>query len=612
MKLFRSSLPFLNRVYYMFQDSNKFLLIAIALLTVMVILSRDIFFIVLDAAFAIAFLLSSKKISLRSLPSLAHREVLPKEVEIKQGTYKGNGKVKGVLVVDDIPFDYRDLSDESLRTKIVAFHKALDVLGNVEIIFKKEAIDKNEFLDKLFSKAQNLRVIVEADPSNEKAKNEYEMVQAMIKKINEGETPFRYVVFFLVEAETEENARASLQLLKKGLESIGVKSRLASQSEIRSLLEDKIKTRSQGFPSQVPFLTVFSLPKSPKFEFFEDGIYLGKEIGTNTAVFWNYPKMLNPHVLLIGPTGAGKTEFLISLAYKVNLFSSIPIVFFDTKSDIKLRLKKYGIKFKILNPLIYSLGLLNPGGVNIDSYISQLESILQYSFQLDRYTSSILYKVLNNIYRKYKETLKEKDLPTWDNAIQEIESLDLPLQMRAFLFRVISQVKEFDKGVLDIVNMINDSNIYVVDLSLIKSEELRRLIMLSTLTKIYNKYNVADDKLKIGLVVDEAWTVLKDTDEYSIIADIIKRGRGFGVMLLMATQNIIDLGQYADIYLQNIGLIAFMNAGDKKFWQEVTRFVNIPDDEIKNELSFLGRGEALVRFITDPRPVLVSLDSFAK
>jgi len=83
-------------------------------------------------------------------------------------------------------------------------------------------------------------------------------------------------------------------------------------------------------------------------------------------------------------------------------------------------------------------------------------------------------------------------------------------------------------------------------------------------------------------------------------------------MLLLATQNIIDLGDYSDIYLQNIGLIAFMNNGDKKFWQEVLRFVNISDKEISNELSFLGRGEALIRFITDPRPVIISLDTLIR
>ena len=594
-------------------QSSSLFIIFILILSALVILSRSIVFIILDIFMILFFFFSNKKQNIKIISKILFifrfkqkNLTSSPQFVIKEGILKTDKGIKGILVVDDIPFDYRDLSEESLRAKIIAFHKVLDVLGDVDIIFKKQTIDKNTFLEKLFLKAQNLRVIIDADPSNEKAKNELEIIQYMIKKINEGESPFRYIIFFVINSDSEEHALASLQLLKKGLESIGIKARLASQKEINNLIQDKINPKAQGFPTQIPFLTAFSLPKSPKFEFFDDGIYIGREIGTNRVVFWNYTKMLNPHVLLIGPTGAGKTEFLISLGYKINLFSEIPVVYFDAKGDIKLRLRKYNIKMKVLNPLIYSLGLLNHNGVNLDSYISQLESILENSFKLDKYTSSILYRIIKNIFYKYEN-------PTWDHAIEELETLDLPIQVKAYLYRIISQVKDYDMDKkYEITNMINENEIYVIDFSLIKSEEIRRLIMLSVLTKIYNKYNVADDRLKIALVIDEAWTILKDSSEYSIIIDLVKRGRGFGIMLLMATQNIIDLGQFSDVYLQNIGLIAFMNNGDKKFWQEVLRFVNMPSTEIESELSFLGRGEALVRFITDPRPVILILDSLVR
>ena len=590
------------------ESNKKTFLLIIALLTLTVVTTRSVIILFFDL-FAVGFFIYTLKGSgsLANLSMILNKnKQKTNSIVIKDGVYIIDNKVKGVLVIDDIPFDYRDLTDESLRTKIVSFHKVLDVLGEAEVIFKKQMIDKNAFLQKLFQKATTLRVTIESDPSNERAKNELEMVQTMIKKINEGEVPFHFIIYIVVDGKSEENALSSLQLLSKGLESIGIKPRKATRNDIIRLLEDKALYKGQAFPTQIPFLTAFSLPKSPKFEFFEDGIYLGKEIGTNRAVFWNYGKLLNPHVLLIGPTGAGKTEFLISLAYKVNLFSDIPIVFFDTKSDIRLRLKKYGVNIKVLNPIIYSLGLLTPNGTSLDSYITQLENIIEYSYQLDRYNASILYKILKTIFQKYEK-------PTWDKALEELENLDLPYQMKTYLYRIISQIKEYDGGSkYNIVDKIDDNSVYVIDLSLIKSEEVRRLLMLSILTKIYNRYNIADDKLKIGLVVDEAWAILKDTNEYSIIADIIKRGRGYGIMLLMATQNIIDLGQYADIYMQNIGLIAFMNAGDKKFWQEVGRFAHINDAEIQQQLSFLGRGEALIRFITDPRPVIVSLDTMKK
>lgn len=589
----------------------KIFLFFIILLFILSILSRNYVFVFLDIFLVIIifFIFKREKIltnfKLLSLQKRDHHVNKTMGLTIKDGLIVEDNNVKGILIVDDIPFDYRDLSEESLRTKIVSFHKVLDVVGDVEIIFRKQAIDKNNFLERLFLRAQNLRVIIEADPSNEKAKNELELIQNMIKKINEGESPFKFLIFFVIKTNTEEKALATLQLLKKGLESIGVRARLATKNEIIKMFQDRANLKVQGFPTQVPFLTTFSLPKSPKFEFLEDGIYIGKEIGNNRAVFWNFNRMLNPHVLLVGPTGAGKTEFLISLGYKVNLFSEIPVVFFDTKSDIKLRLKKYNIKTRVLNPLLHGLGLLNTDGVNLESYIPQLESILENSFKLDKYTSSILYKLIREVFHKYGK-------PSWDMVLEELEELELPLQVKTYIYRIISEVRDVDRGYEEIINLLNEPSLYIVDLSLIKSEEIRRLIMLSLLTKVYNKYNIADDKLKIALVVDEAWTIIKESSEYSIITDLVKRGRGFGIMLLMATQNIIDLGNTSDIYLQNIGLIAFMNNGDKKFWQEVLRFVNMPNYEVDNELTFLGRGEAIVRFITDPRPVKVVLDSLVR
>lgn len=603
----------------MLGDLNpKMLGFVIALLTIIAIVSRAPFFIVLDIIMVIFLIIMLKSENGGFNFSFGKGKQLGK-IEVKDGIYRIGKTVKGVLIVDDIPFDYRDLSNETLRANIISYHKVLDAMEEVETVFKKKAIDKTQFLNKLFQRAQNLQVYLESDPSNEKAQAELQMVEEMIKKIKGGEAPFRYIVYFIINANTEKDALYSLKMLKQGLSGVGIKARIATKSEIYDLLQDRTKFRKKiAFPTTVPYLTVFSLPKAPKFELLKDGVYIGKEIGTNRAVFWNFKKMINQHVLFVGPTGAGKTEALISLAYKVNTFADIPIIFFDTKSDIKLRLKKYGIKIKLLNPLIHNLGLLDPGDQNLDSYITQLESIIANSYQLDKYTASVLYKALKNAFLGYENYRKKnvvgnyKDmLPTWDDVLREIDSLELQMQVKLYLTRIIMQIKNYDHDTdNNIIDKIKNPDIYVIDLSLVKSEEIKRLIMLSVLTKIYHKYHIADDKLKVGLVVDEAWTVIKQADEYSLIVDIIKRGRGYGIMLLMATQNLQDLGDHADIYLENIGLIAFMNNGDKKFWNEVLRFVNINDDEVKQQLTFLGRGEALLRFITDPRPVIVSLDTF--
>ncbi|AHC51108.1 hypothetical protein SUSAZ_03350 [Sulfolobus acidocaldarius SUSAZ] len=525
-------------------------------------------------------------------------------IVIEDGYLKIEDKVKAFLIVDDIPFDYRDLSDESLRVKISSFHKVLDIAGQIDIVFRKSSVDKNKFLSDLFQKAQNIRVIIDADPSNERAKNELMMIQHMIKKISEGEMPFKYLIFFIINSDSKEKALATADVVKKGLEGIGVKSRLAYKHEIEDLLNDKLSLKKIVFPSQIPFLSVFSLQKQPDYEIITDGIYLGQEINDRRAVFWNINRVINPHALIIGPTGSGKTEFLLSLGVKTNILYNIPIVFFDVKKDISLRLKKYGYKYKYINPLLNSINLLKFSNVNKDIYLIQLENIIRNSFKLDRFVSALLYRILlESISDNYYEV-------SWDYIIDKIEKYDINEDVKAYLLRIVSAIKSLDAGLedIDLISAISEG-INVVDLSSIKSEELRRLVMYSIIIKFINKYNIADDRLKLVLVIDEAWTLLRSEDrDYQIVADLIKRGRGFGIGIFMATQNFDDLGELSDVFLENIGLLAFMNNGDKKFWNEVMRFADLNIEESLRSLIFLGKGEMLIRFINDPRPIMIKTD----
>ncbi|BCU70522.1 DNA import protein CedB [Stygiolobus caldivivus] len=588
---------------------NKHLIIVPILLLFLSIFSRNLIFLVL--ALVSLILLEPNLIMKLFRGKLNFFNLFKKQsnnnYSIENGILTINGVFKAFLIVDDIPFDYRDFTNESLRSKIVSFHKVLDIVNNVDIIFQKKGLDKNKFLENLFRKAQNLRVIIESDPSNEKAKNELSLVQEMIKRISEGEPPFQYVVYFIITAESREESLAEANLLRKGLESIGIKARLASRYEIEEYLDRGVIRAKEkiGFPTQVPYLTTFSFPKSPNYRLISEGIYLGREIESSRPIFWNLNTTMNPHTLVIGPTGSGKTEFLISTGVKINTLYQIPVLFFDVKNDIKLRLKNYGIKPIVLNPLLYSLDLLSAENkANYGIYASQIENIITNSFRLDKYSSSILYKVILDALHKYQH-------PSWDNIIELINELDITDEFKIYLAKIINKIKSIDiesKG-SSLVEKINDS-IYVIDLSLIKSEELRRFVIYSILIKILDKYNIADDKLKISLVIDEAWTILKSENEnYSLVADIIKRGRGYGIMLMMATQNIYDLGELSDIFLENSGLLLFMNNGDKKFWEEMKRFANISEDEIYRQLTFLGRGEAVIRFIGDPRSLVIKLDT---
>ncbi len=531
----------------------------------------------------------------------------PQAIQVEEGLVFNGREYIGVIEVYDVPVNYTDISEVSLRNLITSFYKVVNVGKQVDIILRKKQVEIGKYKEKLMNRAQNLRVIIESDPSNARAKSELNMINSILERLNEGEVPFKYVIFILVWSSTREEALQISKVIIRGLDGLGLKARLANRAEIEDLLLFKdLKGGQTALSLQIPFLTPFSVEKLPELEIRSDGVYLGDDIERNVPVFWNVERAENPHLLVIGPSGSGKTEFLISLGSKIALQEQIPVLFFDVKGDIKRRLKEKGIQFKLLNPLLYSISTLSLNSVHYTLRAIQLERVITNSFSLDRVYSSIMFHLLNSLFEEYASGKLSK--LSWD-MVEERAKDQFDEVTFLVLSKVIETVKVADHEGPPLLDQIQQG-VNVVDLSLIKSEVLRRLIIFTVLQDFYNKYSlVVDEGLRAVLVVDEAWTILRnEKEEYPIVSDIVKRGRGFGISLLMATQNVEDLGDLVNVYLDNVGLLVVMNNGDKKFWTDtVKRFASITDNDVEVRLSYLGRGEALVRFLGDPRPLIVRL-----
>ena len=523
-------------------------------------------------------------------------------MRVEEGVAIWENKSIAVLKVIDVPFDYRDFSGESLRDKVNMFYRSINVSNDVTLIVKRSHVDKTDYLRELMRSAQNLRISVDADPSNQQAKRKLELVQKMIDRLNEGEAPFRYQFYVLVEGKNKEEVKSVATVIKSGLASIGLKTSVASAQEIRNLLNMDIRDgRGPIVPSQLPFLTPFSQPKAPRSEMWSNGLYLGLDMEHGIPVFWNFSSAQNSHLLVLGPTGSGKTEFLLWTSIKLNSFSDIPIVALDIKGDIRVRLKRDGVQHRVLSPLVKGLGLLEVGEVPIEVRAQQIEGILSKSFRLDKYTSSLLYEAIISALRE-SATLHV----TWDDVMEKVRTQDVKDVI--YIKKVIDSVKFLDLGGRLLDNLYDGIN--VVDLSLLKTEELRRLVAFTVITDLMNKYSSqTPDRPKIGILIDEAWTILRsETEEYPLVAELVKRGRGHGIFVMMATQNPQDLGKEADVFLDNVGLTVLLNNGDRKFWAEAARFVELSPEEVDRYLMYMGRGEALVRFLGDPRPLKVILD----
>jgi len=526
-------------------------------------------------------------------------EQLP-DIQVTDGLVISKDRVIGVVSIEDVPFDYRDLSDSSLRSAINSFHKVLNLGTQVDMVLKRTYVDQRSFLKDVLNKIQNLRIVIENDPSNAKAKRELEILQSVLDRINSGEVPFSFKFFLLIHGKDTKEVTGLSQVIIKGMESLNMKARLATRDEIYDLLVLKPWSRGNvALPSQMPFMTPFAITKAPKVTLWEGGIYMGREIERGFPVFWNVERLENPHIIVIGPTGSGKTEFLIKEGALLSLIYQVPTVFFDSKGDIRARLFKYGLRSKVLNPLFYSINLLNLPDLPNQLKPLTIEKIVGLSFGLTKVEMATLFKSISETVRG-----NNGDKLTWGSVLANLRSQESGL--RSVLERVINVVSELDHDGPPLLDNI-EKGINVIDLSQIREESLRRLVMYSVISSLYARFSkTVDEGLRIAIVIDEAWTILRGEELGGIVMDLIKRGRGHGIALLMATQNLQDLGEKFDVFMENIGTLCFMNNGDKKYWTEVVkRYATLLDSDVDTKLSFLSRGEMLVRFLGDPRPLLV-------
>ncbi|MEM3225664.1 MAG: AAA family ATPase, partial [Saccharolobus sp.] len=116
----------------------------------------------------------------------------------ENGVFYNDKNANAVLVIDDIQLNYKDYNDAYIKTHIASFHKILDIAKNVKVVLKREHVNKDIYIESLLQKIQSLRIMVESDPSNEKAKRKLELMENLISRIQTGETPFKYEMYIIV------------------------------------------------------------------------------------------------------------------------------------------------------------------------------------------------------------------------------------------------------------------------------------------------------------------------------------------------------------------------------------------------------------------------------
>jgi len=346
----------------------------------------------------------------------------------------------------------------------------------------------------------------------------------------------------------------------------------------------------------------------------EPPVYYSPKVGEND---------LNPHMLIAGSSGTGKTTTIYSLVR--GLSKNYPVIFVDVKGDVTRALLGDGANSYILpvaqvgiNPfsrvvdteterdgvedLMSSISVVEQVGSRQAHYIREAYAEIYHSGKKLTYTG-----LVQIIDRKEKESVlitspESRRGPGTKDALYSISSKlkDLSEYLRddgASLKELLGKgLKGGDSGFPIIVFNLEgiSENIRAIVLELILRKIAKYLFMRGPLAYLSD--------VPLVLVVDEAYLVTRPMDRQgaedgaskSILEEIARTGRSYGVALVLVTQRLSDI---ADGIRQNCDkwiVFRTVSPGD-------LRVLEVDDRLLGKVATQLGKGYAYIRLVTGRR-----------
>lgn len=542
---------------------------------------------------------------------------------------------KKIIKVINVITSINDLSEQEVLKYLKTYFNSLNLGFPIEVRAIFKPLDREKVVAEINKKIENLLITIDVNPSNVKAKTDLDRLTRFKDRIvKHSIQPYDVLAYYVVEAccASEEeviklvNSRASL--LKKTLESLGIMTDELKGIEGKVLLQmffrgyshrvydlifNKLLRWRYSSRKASTLLTIFNphiISSRTKFDLRNSGVYLGLNIVTSEGVYWNVENSLNPHVLVVGPSGIGKTETLITLLLRTHSTYSTKVFVVDIKNEYKERLLRRG----------YKVGVINLGvdvGLGINHVIKLVPKTFRATYLTEIVSDSMLLggdkELVATLYRVFNDSLEfmdEKVSNFW-GIIKDVTASVENDYIQYRLMRMMNVMESLDRGksLISVINelepitVVNLSNISVLGVDYLN---LSMSIFFNTVQLLFMS-NVNESRFpKIQLVVDEAWQFLLGNN--SLLLKLLKLGRGYGVSVAVATQSLYDLGDLSKEYVENAGLLIALPSPDTLYWKDLSKYMRITYDEIRDYSIMLGKGDALVRILPDPRPIPIKLD----
>jgi len=356
----------------------------------------------------------------------------------------------------------------------------------------------------------------------------------------------------------------------------------------------------------------FSRPPEPPQEYLlndpTNSIFIGLTKIFNVPFTWTFSNLTNPHIAVVGITGAGKSFFVKTFLARASYIWNANAVIIDWAGEYKAWVKQSGGTVVSLAKGDY-LNIMDLSGMKPIDRAKQIMRSLEILTDISDYpeqrrlTEEAIEQAYVNLGFNPSETPDpSKEPPTLKNVISLLEeklqegSYEYPAELENAVYRLRQFAREGEdyfarKSTLDLGKLAS-SGLVDIDLSGLPDETFRALAALFILQSLKEKMRLegwsASKGLKAIVVLDEAWKVA--SDERSDAVMIVREGRKYQFGLIVASQNPTDINE---AIFSNVGTTIMLRVKFEKFLNYLQGSLNF-SEFMRREISKFGVGQAAI------------------
>ena len=394
------------------------------------------------------------------------------------------------------------------------------------------------------------------------------------------------------------------------------------------------------------------------------GIYLGSdEFGR--PVYWNPEILHNPHMLVLGSPGAGKSTLVKTLIFRSESLTPYTgtgrppaFIIIDPAGEYAEKageLEEQGVRVTVIdlcrkkyNPLLLS-------GLPPEQRISRfVDSVLPNVIPLTPVQSTILYEGLKTMFTRLGG-ISDDDPSTWTDErasrctvkelygyvvyrrrmVEEVvrsrggtpESdtavsifVDLERRLRPFAKGAFA----LDRTDITLRDLLSYGGVVIVSYKtqggggrVVMGEEMQRLITWSILEHIHS-YMLsleAREGVRLVVVIDEGHKFVLGKEKEVPLGQHLREERKFGASYIIVSHLLDDLLQEADLAKKRgvptiaalVSTTIVFSYGNPSETYTVQRLLNLTDSE-RRRLEGFTTGEAFIKWSIDPRPLYFKIE----